>query len=310
MKKPEISKGFTLIELVLVIVITGVIAAFLSEIISRPIQGFIDISTRATLVDAAELALRRMSREIRLALPNSVRIRSNATTGLQSCSATGGTVCSVEILRTLTGGRYRNNPDGSNTDECTNPGDNDRLRFSSTNDCFEIMGVLGSTPVDGGAAQSDCLDGTVDCMVIYNTGQSAADAYQGTNIAAIADNDPDGDTLMDSLTFIGAPPFPVKSPRQRFHIVDMPVSFVCDTNADTITRQADYTITNTQALNPGGNQNSILANKILSCAFTYNQGSSSRNGLLTMEIVLFDTDTLGNTNTVRLMRQIQVSNVP
>ena len=66
----------------------------------------------------------------------------------------------------------------------------------------------------------------------------------------------------------------------------------------------------TQQLNPGGNENSFLANQVSSCTFSYNQGSSSRNALLTVEIVLTDTDTHGTTNTVRLIEQIQVLNIP
>ena len=81
---------------------------------------------RASLVDAADLALQRMSREVRLALPNSVRIRSGTSTGLETCAAGGGTVCAVEILRTADGGQYRSDFDGTDNDVCA-PADDDRL---------------------------------------------------------------------------------------------------------------------------------------------------------------------------------------
>ena len=87
--------GFTLIELIMVIIITAILGTVISRIISRPVEGFVDISRRAELVDIAEVSLRKMSREIRLALPNSVRLRSGVATNLQSCVATGSTVCSV-----------------------------------------------------------------------------------------------------------------------------------------------------------------------------------------------------------------------
>ena len=65
----------TLIELIVVITITGIIAVVLGQFIVRPIQGYQDQVRRAELVDAAEMALRRTALDIRQALPNSVRIR-------------------------------------------------------------------------------------------------------------------------------------------------------------------------------------------------------------------------------------------
>jgi len=102
MQSPKAGNGFTLIELVVVIVLTGIISLLVSRNISRPVEGFIDLGRRAVLVDTAELILRRMSKEIRLALPNSLRITDGATQYLQSCTATsGGGQCAVEILRTV-----------------------------------------------------------------------------------------------------------------------------------------------------------------------------------------------------------------
>src|SRR5688572_23243570 len=72
------SQGFSLVELIVVIVITGIIASVIGSFIAGPIQGFFDQARRAALVDAAQLALLRMGRDLRAALPNSVRIDSGA----------------------------------------------------------------------------------------------------------------------------------------------------------------------------------------------------------------------------------------
>ena len=296
--------GFTLIELVTVITLTGIIAVVVGRAIREPIQGFVDLGRRAELVDIAELALRRMSREIRLALPNSVRITDGATQGLQTCTASAGGTCAVEFLRTLDGGRYRDRNDGSDNTQCAM--DTDQLDFTAANNCFEILGALASVPVaSGGAVQSDCLQGNTDCVVIFNTGQAGANAYAGDNIAAIQA------ATADAITFdlSPGPGFPLRSPRQRFHIVDMPVSFVCASGAGTITRQAGYTITAAQSSSPGGSS-ALLANRVASCRFAYSQGTGSRNALLTAEGVVSNTDSSGDTNTVRLVEQIQVPNVP
>ncbi len=301
------ARGFTLIELVIVIALTGIVAVLVAHNITRPVAGFLDLSKRAQLVDTTELALRRMSREIRLALPNSVRLTDGAAQNLQSCSASGGSSCSVEILRTLDGGRYRLESDGSNNDYCAAP-DDDQLDFTASIDCFEVVGGLTDLPATlATATQSDCLNGNTDCLVIFNTGQTGANAYDGDNIAAIRA------ATANSITFdIGGGAvthFPYQSPRQRFQIVDMPVSFVCNTGTGTVNRDANYTISPTQSLNPGGISD-MLADNVSSCSFTYVQGTGSRNALLTIALVLSAKDTEGNSNKVRLVQQIQVPNIP
>ena len=71
--------GFTLVELITVMVITGIIALMVVNIITTPMEAFSDMKRRAELVDIAELTLHRMSREIHHALPNSIKIQNGAT---------------------------------------------------------------------------------------------------------------------------------------------------------------------------------------------------------------------------------------
>jgi len=48
-------RGVTLIELVMVIVVTGIIAAGVAVFIQRPVEGYIDAGRRATLTNEARL---------------------------------------------------------------------------------------------------------------------------------------------------------------------------------------------------------------------------------------------------------------
>lgn len=306
--------GFSLIEMITVIVLIGIIGVAISRVLTRPIEGFVDLSQRAELVDIAELTLRRMSREIRLALPNSVRLTNGTLPGMPVCVASGGTSCAIEILRTSEGGRYRAKTEGGGGGGvCGGALPLDRLSFTSPNDCFEVLGTVANITTLVGANQNSCLlaPRTSDCLVIFNTGQSGANAYNGDNIAGI-----DLVTVVAPKTAItfdisgsGVTRFPLQSPRQRFHIVDMPVSFVCDTTNEEITREAEYSISITQSINPGGTV-SLLANRISACTFIYSPGTSSRNGILTVDITISALDTQGTTNNVRLIEQIQVPNIP
>ena len=101
MRAPPRQHGFTLIELVVTLVISTIVVAFVSLFISGPVQGFADQARRVRLVDAADAALERIGRDVRRSLPNSVRTTSS------------GGVVALEILSTVDGARYRAQPPGS-----------------------------------------------------------------------------------------------------------------------------------------------------------------------------------------------------
>lgn len=269
--------GFTLIEMIIVILIVGILAGVIFTALRGPLQAFVDVEKRMRLVDIADTALQRMTREIRLALPNSIRV-------------TGGTT--VEFLRTLDGGRYRVTTDGVSV-VCGGAGAT--LDFSLATDCFEVMGTLNNfASIVTGATQANCIASTADCLVIYNTGQLSANAYAGDNIAVVTA------ASANSITFAGAPPFPYRSPRQRFFIVDTPVSFVC--SGGQINRHDNYSIGG--AVGAGN----LLLNQVSACAFSYNAGSATRAGLVTLSITIQDTDLAGGS--VTLLQQAHVDNQP
>lgn len=286
-------QGFTLIELVMVIVLIGALSSVASVFIAGPVGGFVDSNRRAELVDIAETALQRMTREIHDALPNSVRVRNN------------GTQFGIEYLSTLTGGRYRRLQ--------ATGGPSNKLNFNVSSDSFDVLGGLpdfGLVDTAGGSGQAACLNNTVDCLVIYNTGTTASDynAYDGDNIAAItaASN--------TSMTFdnTGVPGwgFPAVSPSNRFFVVDTPVSFVCDNSTGELLMYQDYAITAGQSLTAGsfGVAGTVLADKVSNCGvntFLYNAGAGMRYGLVVIRLTISDAG-----ESVSLLQQAHVLNAP
>ncbi|MGL6428926.1 MULTISPECIES: PilW family protein [Aeromonas] len=79
--QPGRGRGFTLVELVMVILLLGVMATFSSQFIGIGTQIYGDASRREQLMSDARFALERLNRELRDAVPGSVRIEDEAGKG-------------------------------------------------------------------------------------------------------------------------------------------------------------------------------------------------------------------------------------
>lgn len=290
MRRPQ--HGFTLIEVVIVIILLGILAATLYLVLQGPMQTIGANEARARLVDIAETALQRMTREIRLALPYSVRV-------------SGGSA--VEFLRVLDGGRYKAKAAG-------------RLKFNTNNDTFTSLSTLANAgAVATGAGSAACIGGSADCVVVYNIGQPltvatatasgrSANAYLGSSTAydgniATVSGATAGSVTFDNSDLAGWN-FSFASPRQRFHIVDTPVSFVC--SGGEIRRYSGYAITPTQSTSPGGTDN-LLVDQVSACSFSLTPPTLTRAGVLTISLTITDA-AIGQS--VTLLQQVHVENVP
>jgi MSHA biogenesis protein MshO len=186
-------RGFTLVEMIMVIVITGIVAGMVAIFIARPVEGYVSSVRRAGMTDVADLALKRMALEIRTAVPNSVQVTSSDQ---------------IEFIPARTGGRYCTESDG-----CS-----DTLSFSfigSGGDTFDVLGPAVTVVAN-------------DWLVIYNTGQSGLDAYGvGPNRRAVTTSA----GTVSALAFSGTV-FPFTSPSNRFQLVPNagPVKFKCANN--------------------------------------------------------------------------------
>lgn len=279
-------RGFTLIEMIIVIVIIGVIAGMVAVFIAQPVQGYADTVRRAAMTDVADLALKRMALEIRTAVPNSIKVTTLPTT------------TAVEFIPARTGGRYCSDSEsGCNV-----------LSFSSAGDSFDVLGPKVSVLLN-------------DEVVIYNTGQTELDAYAGlnrrkvtaacgasTHLAACAS--PlvlSATTAQDaaSLTLDGSA-LTHSSPSRRFQLVPSrgPVMFKCDTASKTLRRYDNYGYDSDETTPASGVGNSLLATDISACQFSYAQVSSA-NGLLIMSLTLSNSG-----ESITLLHQIHVDNMP
>ena len=279
MHQPSRQTGFSLIEMIIVISITAIVGAMVATFLRVPIDSYVAQDRRARLTDTADTALRRMGRDIRLALPNSVRV------------TTVGTTTYLEFLITRTGGRYRAEGDGSVG--------NDHLDFTTADTSFDVLGPAPTPPIQVG-----------DLIAVYNLGITGADAWEsgaGSTLATFTG-------IVGSTISIASKQLPLASPGNRFQVVEGPVTYVCTPNAanpnlGTLTRVWGYPL----ALSPlgqptafaAGTPQALLARQVEACTITYQPGITERGGLVSMTLELTQAG-----ETVRLHSNSQVSNQP
>jgi MSHA biogenesis protein MshO len=73
------NKGFTLLELIIVIIILGVMSLGITSFISLSTQTYLNVSERDDLLSSARFAVERLNRELRNAIPNSIRTKQSTT---------------------------------------------------------------------------------------------------------------------------------------------------------------------------------------------------------------------------------------
>lgn len=297
--------GFTLVELVMVIALAGLVAVMISAVLMRPMQGFVDQSRRAELVDLAATALNRMARDVRLAVPNSVRV-----------SADGN---AVEMLLIQTS---KTNPDFSGAARYRpNRTSSETLKFADSG-----AGSCDSTVAGGACNVVELLAPGFDpsgaqWMVVYNIGSlSGSNPVAGANVWASANPGvitPTGTTFsatggasgvtqiaLDLPGAAGEFDFAFESPQRRVYFAESVVGYRCE--GDHLVR---YSYGDLLAVVPSspptGSNPRVLANSVRGCTFLYQPGTAVRAGLLSMVLELNQDG-----EALRLLQQVHVDNAP
>jgi MSHA biogenesis protein MshO len=143
-------KGFTLVEMITVIVLLGILSIGISGFINLGTQVYVDVSNRDELISSARYGVERLNRELRIALPNSARTSVSAT---EQCLQFYPTLTSVVYLNipvapepassTLTFAFNNSDtfPNLTNTKAVVYPLFSDELYGNSSNRIFNIASV-------------------------------------------------------------------------------------------------------------------------------------------------------------------------
>lgn len=283
---PDSCSGFTLIEMVMVIVITGIIGSMVAVFLRAPIQQYMDVSRRAELSDIADTALYRLAGDISTAVPNSLRV------------VCGATPC-IEFLPAKEVGRYRAT---ENLAGAVPVGD--ILDFTVADASFDLLGpaivfaagdalVVGSTQSDGNPPYDSSAAGVLRAYT------GAAGAQTNVSIAA---------TQFPAFAQLAS---------QRVDVVDgtqQAVTYVCSGTLGTLDANGNgqaqlvkhwgYGFNAAQVNPPVGGSTAVLANRVSACVLDYGV-TNQRFGLLGVRLTL-----TSNNESVSLYQEIHVSNAP
>lgn len=268
--------GFTMIELIMVIVILAVLGVAGADFISQAFLGFSQTNSRLELYEEGKTALARMERELHGMLPNAVCVH-NGSGACISDGAPGNEIRFGMIAE-----------DGMRSSDLVG-------RYSENS--IDIS-VQPDVITDVNAPQAALVN---SILSIYNT--SWDDFNNGTKLFEVLsisdgsapDEDPGEMTLSPNIT--------TSSPSQRYYVVDRAVSYRWDSSTGILWRTA--VPVGTSGPNFSASSEYPLARDVVDFDFYYAAPSLARNGIISMVFTLSK-----NGEQINMHKEIHVKNVP
>tara|TARA_B110001454_G_scaffold29420_1_gene28760 strand:- start:22202 stop:23053 length:852 start_codon:yes stop_codon:yes gene_type:complete len=266
-------RGFTLIELIMVIVVLGIISIGSLSFISNSAQGLVDTAERQAIASTATIAIEKVLREVRRALPNSVRTFPD-----------GGNEC-LELVPILHSSEYVSIPTAS----------------AATS--FESIKFVTANGTESGyvAVYPNSL------MSVYGNNESVSATTATASTVGIPSAD------LQTLTFAAAATyrFPTESPRKRFFLVDQPISF-CDDADGRLWRYQNYgfNLDSTSSLPTSGTNRVLIADSLKTNSLKFNiiPAQLQRNSVVRMSLII-ERGGL-SAEQVDITQEVQLRNVP
>jgi MSHA biogenesis protein MshO len=259
-------RGFTLVELIVVMVVVGVIAGVLVLQLRPAMQSYLAIRQRANLTNQADAALRRIIAEVHAAVPNSLRY-----------TATAQGQC-IEFVPTKDGGRFR-------TDIDTTNGTGTPLVPGAATLSFDVL-----TDLDGADTQNDFI-------VVGNVNRD--DAYDPAKVGIVDRIDTaDPAVATKTITLKAATTFPAGYEGGRFLVVpqnERAVTYTCTKTGTDSAGTGTGTIYRVTGYTPGAapwptcpTGPAILVTKVSDCNIVYkeNEGATQQSGYLQLQLGL------------------------
>lgn len=279
------ARGYTLIELVVTITVAAVVVSMMAMFVVGPVRAYADQRRRAELVDDADAALRMIARDLRGALPNSVRVASDS-----------GRVA-LEFVATVDGARYR---DGALGDPALD------LDLAQPDAEFTTASPFTRVALP--------FDSTSHYLAIYNVGVPGADAYELANVISPAGTririDATATAGSHRVRLTPGVQYAWGSPGKRVYLASGPVTYLCDPATGRLDRYAGYPLATTQktmatAFASAGASAGRVVGDLAGCSVEYAPGTPERAGLVTLALRL-----QRDGERIELLHQVHLPNAP
>ena len=264
--------GFTMVELIMVIVILSVLSVGSVQFISYSALGYVDTVRRSELASSATIVNEKISRLVRDALPGSVRTNSD-----QSC---------VEFIPVLAATRYIEAP------ILGSPASLTQVKAVPIDAALPLTGYLAIYPLG-------------DINRVYNA--TLASGYITNQVAVIGTPD-SGASVFTFASF----QFLQSSPQQRLFITSQPVAFCQDNTRLYFYRNYGFVgdIANLAAALPTSlPQRLIISDQLQtnSVVFNFLPSSLRRNAVLSFQMEFISTT---SSESLVMNQEVQIRNVP
>ena len=246
------ASGFTLMELIIVIIIMGVMSVGIAGFIKLSTQTYLNVTERDELLANARFAVERLNREVRNAVPNSMREATNA-------SNTTHCLEFVPIIASTVYTEIAVAPEPvANTIAVIPFKISDSVDYNC-NDCGDVVMVYPLDDVEVYQVHSDAVGKAFEIK-----------GYPATDSSEIE--------LKQTVVFAE------DSPTNRAYIFNSPVSYCL--NGGTLKRYVGYGFAIEQSLPPLTGSNSLMAQNVdfASSSFTVVPASLKRNAVVQIKL--------------------------
>ncbi len=265
-------QGFSLIELIIVIVVLAALSVGSVKFISYSVLGYVDTARRSELASSGTIVSEKISRLIRTALPGSVRVTDD-----QRC---------VEFIPVIAATRYIDAPIVGNLGSLTR---------------------VTAVPIDAGLPQTGYLAiyPLGDINRVYDSVQ--ATGYITNQVAVVAPLEA-GASVFTFASF----QFLLASPLKRLFITSQPSAFCQDGTEIYFYRNYGFVgdVTNLIAALPATVPNRLMVSDQLqanSVVFNYLPSSLRRNAMVSFRMTFISST---SNESLVVNQEVQIRNVP
>lgn len=288
MRARHSQRGFTLVELVVGMVISTILAGMIAMLIGAPVDSYMQQARDSELVEASDRITRTLTADLSRALPNSVRISNVGNRSI------------LQMLEVTDVVYFVPEPVGATPAQAAQG-----LNFSAADTQFTAYGSFVHSSAN-------------PLLVVNNTGQGLFDAYSMNGV--IVRNAAPGGSAATTNDISVNPAFrftngaPITN---RMFVVNAPITYICNRTTGFLQRFANHSVAanmpaneSAAQLNSFGTQVTVVAMGVTACSLACAAGSTSPcQNTLTLAMNM-SRGVAPDVSTTRVLHQVAVENTP